>query len=69
MLTCQIRVVLTHEYSTIYVNTNPACLLNGSRFLNPNTTHLLNGSVVSSCLSDFIKMKKKIIKKQTNKYF
>ena len=59
----------THEYPTIWVNTNPTCLLNGLRFLNPNMTYLLNGLVVSTCLSNFIKMKKKIMKKQTNKYF
>ena len=51
MFACQIRVVLTHEYPTIWVNTNLTCLLNGSRFLNPNTTHLLNELVVSTCLS------------------
>ena len=60
---CQVRVVSTHTYLTIWVNTNPACLLNGSRFLNPNMTHLLNGSIVSTCLSDFIKMKKNIYEK------
>ena len=57
MFVCRVRVVSTHEYPTIYVNTNPTYLLNGSRFLNPNTTHLLNESVVSTCLSDFIKKK------------
>ena len=41
------------------VNTNLTCLLNGSRFLNPNTTYLLNGLITSTCLTDFIKMKKK----------
>ena len=35
------------------------CLLNGSRFLNLNMTCLLNGSIVSTYLSNFIKMKKK----------
>ena len=34
------------------------------KILNPNPTHLLNGSVVSTCLVDFIKIKKKIMKKQ-----
>ena len=35
-----------------------------------NTTYLLNESVVLSYLSNFIKMKKKIMKKKkTNKYF
>ena len=52
-----------HEYTTIWVNTDPTCLLNKSRFLNLNMTYLLNGLIVSTCLSDFIKMKK-----QTNKY-
>ena len=51
MFACQIRVVLTHEYLIIWVNTNLTCLLNGSRFLNPNTTHLFNELVVSTCLS------------------
>ena len=64
-----VRVVSIHEYSTIWVNTNPTCLLNELRFLNPNTTYLLNRPIVSTCLLDFIKMKKKIMKKQTNKYF
>ena len=49
----------THDYPTIWINTNPTCLLNGSRFLNRNTTHLLNGSIVLTCLLDFIKKKKK----------
>ena len=49
----------SHRYSTIWVNSNPTCLLNGSGFFNPNTTYLLNGLVVLTCLSDFIKMKKK----------
>ena len=31
--------------------------------------YLLNGLVVLTCLSNFIKMKKKIYEKQTNKYF
>ena len=53
------HVVSTHEYSIIWVNINPICLLNRSRFLNPSMTHLLNESVVSNCLLDFIKMKKK----------
>ena len=66
---CRIRIVLTHVYPIIWVNINFTCLLNGSRFLNLNMTHLLNGSVKSIYLSDFIKMKKKFMKKQTNKYF
>ena len=68
MFACQVCIVSTHKYLTIYVNTNPTCLLNELRFLNPNTTHLLNGLVVSIYLSDFIKIKKKFMKKQTNKY-
>jgi len=42
VFTCQVRVVLTLEYSTILVNTNLTYLLNGSRFLNSNMTYLLN---------------------------
>ena len=61
-------VMLTREYSIIWVKTNPTCLLNGSISLNPNTTHLLNGSIVSNYSSNFIQ-KKKLMKKQTNKYF
>ena len=64
MFACLVRVVLTYEYSTIWVNrlnANPTCLLNGSGFLNPNTIYLLNRSVVSTCLLDFIKKKKKLI--------
>ena len=57
MFTCRIRVMSTHEYSTIWVNFNPTCLLNESGFFNPNTTHLLNRSVVLTCLLDFIKIK------------
>ena len=59
MFACWVRIVLTNEYSTIWVNTNPTCLLNRSKFLNFNTTCLLNESVVSIHLSDFIKVKKK----------
>ena len=48
-----------------------------SRFINPKTIHLLNESVVSTYLLDFIKMKKKNIinqidmnyEKQTKKKF
>ena len=54
----RVRVVLTNEYSTIWVNTNPTRSLNRSKFLNPNTTYLLNRLVVSTHLSDFIKAKK-----------
>ena len=53
----------------MWVDTNLTCLLNESIFLNPNIIYLLNGSIVLTCLSDFIKMEKKIMKKQTNKYF
>ena len=59
MFVCWVRVVSTHKYSTIWVNPNPTCLLNGSGILNPNTIHLLNELVVLTCLSDFIKMKRK----------
>ena len=59
MFACQVRVVSTHEYPTIRINTNPTYLLNGSRFFNPNMTHLLNRLAVSTYLSDFIKMKRK----------
>lgn len=38
---CRVHIMLTHEYSTIQINTNTTCLLNGS-FLNLNMTHLLN---------------------------
>ena len=41
-----------------YKSTLTTCLLNGSRFLNTSTTHLLNGPIVLTCLLDFIKMKK-----------
>ena len=54
-----LRVILAYEYLTIWVNLNLTCLLNGLEFLNSNTTYLLNGSIVLTCLSDFIKMKKK----------
>ena len=37
---------------------NLTCLLNGLEFLNPNINHLLNRSVKSTCLSNFIKIKK-----------
>ena len=56
---CRVRVVSTYEYSTIQVNHNLTCLLNELGFFNLNTIHLLNGSVISTCLSDFIKTKKK----------
>ena len=61
MFACQVRVVSTHKYPAIWVNTNPTCSLNELRFLNPNMTHLLNGLVISTCLSDFIQKKKIII--------
>ena len=60
MFACRVCIVSTYKYLTIYVNTNPTCLLNELRFLNPNMTHLLNGLVVSIYLSDFIKIKKKL---------
>ena len=59
MFACQVRVMSIHDYLTIWVNTNSTYLLNESRFLNPNTTYLLNGLVMSTYLSDFIKMKRK----------
>ena len=61
MFVCQVRVMFTHDYPTIGINTNPTCLLNGSRFLNRNTTHLLNWSIVLTCLSDFIQKKKILV--------
>ena len=45
MFACWVCFVFTYEYPTIWVNTNPTCLLNKSRFIDSNTTHLLNGSV------------------------
>ena len=59
---CRVCVVSTHKYSTIstiWVNTNPTHLLNGSRFINPNTTCLLKKLVMLTRFSDFIKAKKK----------
>ena len=54
-----IRVrVSTNEYSIIWVNPNSTRLLNGSRFLNASTTCLLNGLVVSTHLSYFLKANK-----------
>ena len=47
--------------SSHVTDTNPTRLLNGSGFLNPNVTYILNGLVVLICLSNFIKMKKKKI--------
>ena len=64
MFDCEIRVMLAYEYSTIWVNANLTCLLNRSEFLNPNITHLLNGSIVLIYLLDFIYKKNK--KKKTN---
>ena len=61
---CRVCVVSTHKYSTIstiWVNTNPTHLLNRFKFLNSNTTCLLNRLVVLTCLSDFVKVKKKYI--------
>ena len=56
---CQVCVVSTHGYSTIWVNPNLTYLLDELEFLNSNTTFLLNESVVSTCLSNFIPKKKK----------
>ena len=50
---------LLNEYLIIWVNTSSTCLLNKSKFLNPNMTCLLNESIMSTCLSNFIKAKKK----------
>ena len=50
----------TYEYSTIWINTNSTHLLNKLKFINPNTTFLLNRVVVSTYLSDFIKLKKNV---------
>ena len=61
MFAYRVYIMLTYEYPIIWVNTNSICLLNGLRFFNPNMTHLLNGLIVSTYLSDFIKMKKKKI--------
>ena len=61
---CRVRVVLTHAYPTIWVNTNLTYLLNESRFLNPNTTHLLNESVVSPIYQILSKWKKRLRKKK-----
>ena len=52
---CRARVLLTYKYLTICVNINLIRLLNTSRFINPNKTCLLNRSIVSTRLSDFIK--------------
>ena len=59
MFVCQVYVMSTHKYPTIWVNTNQTCLLNRSRFFNCNTTYLLNRLIMSTCLSDFIHQKKK----------
>ena len=59
MFACRVCVVSNHKYPSIWVDTNSTCLLNESRFLNPNMTHLLNEAVMSTYLSNFIKMKKK----------
>ena len=45
--------ISTNKYSVDLIR-----LLNGLRFINSNTTYLLNRSVVSTHLSDFIKAKK-----------
>ena len=64
MFACQIRVVLTHEYPTIWVNTNLTCLLNGSRFLNPKMTNLLNKPIILTYLSNSINQIDMIMKNQ-----
>ena len=55
---CWAHVMSTYAYLTICVNINLIHLLNTSRFINPNTTCLLNRSIVSTRLFDFIKGKK-----------
>ena len=59
MFACRIHVVLTYKYSTIWINTNPTCLLNGVRSLNFNMIYLLNGLIMSTRLTNYIKVKKK----------
>ena len=59
MFACRIHVVLTYKYSIIWVNTNLTCLLNGVRSLNFNMIYLLNGLVMSTRLTNYIKVKKK----------
>ena len=54
MFACQVRIMSTREYLTIWVNTNPTCLLNEG-FLDPNMTCLLNMLVMSTHLSNFMK--------------
>ena len=56
---CQVHVMSTYEYSIICVKTNPTRLLNELGFLKPNTTYLLNKSVISTRLPSFIKAKKR----------
>ena len=58
MFACRIWVVSTHAYSIIWINTNLTCLLIRPGFLNPNKICLLNGLVISTYLSAFIKVKK-----------
>ena len=65
MVACWVGVVSTNEYLTIWVNTRRTHLLNGLRFFNLGTTCLLNGLVISTHLSDFIKAKKKKKKKSS----
>ena len=50
---------LLNEYLIIWVNTSSTSLSNRSRFLNPDMTCLLNESIMSTRLSNFIKAKKK----------
>ena len=56
-------VIHVHILGTIWVDTNLTYLLNRSKFINPNMTCLLNGSLMSARLSYFIKAKKKYKKK------
>ena len=58
MFTYRVRVISTNEYLTILVNTNLTRLLNGSGFLNPRMTCLLNGSVM---LTRLLPIKKKML--------
>ena len=44
MFTGQVCVMSSHEYSTIWIDLNPTCLINMSKIHNPNTTCLLNKS-------------------------
>jgi len=54
----------TYKYLTMWVNNNPTHLLNRLKFFNLNMTCLLNGLVMSTHLSNFIKAKEKKIQIQ-----